>query len=209
MDQLRQDLIVSLRRLRSSPGFTISPILTLALGIGANTAIFTAVNALIFRPLPVERPNELVFLNTHLAHTEFPVQSYPNYLDYRDRNNVLSGLAGYRFAPVSFSRGDSNNARMWVYEVTGNYFDVLGVEASRGRVLHREDDVNRRGHPVAVITYGCWQRRFAGESDIVGRKIKLNGMDYTVVGVTPPAFSGTEVVFTPDIFVPIAMQPQI
>jgi predicted permease len=209
MDQLRKDLVVSFRRLRSSPGFTLAAILTLALGIGANTAIFTAVNALIFRPLPVERPNELVFLNMRGLNNEFPVQSYPNYIDLRDRNKVLTGLAGYRVAPVSFSRGDSNNARIWSYEVTGNYFDVLGVGAARGRVLGPEDDRVRLGHPVAVISYACWQLRFAGDPGVLGSKIKLNGMDYSVVGVAPRGFSGTEVIFTPDIWVPIAMEPQI
>ncbi len=209
MDQLRQDIIVTFRRLRSSPGFTAAAIFTLALGIGANTAIFTAVNTLIFRPLPVERPDELVFLNMRGMNTELPVQSYPNYLDLRDRNQVLTGLAGYRLAPVSFSRGDSNNARIWVYEVTGNYFDLLGVGPSRGRVLHGEDDRVRRGHPVAVISYACWQRRFAGDPGVVGQNIQLNGMNYSIVGVAPPGFSGTEVVFTPDLWVPIAMEPQI
>ena len=210
MDQLRRDLIVSLRRLRSSPGFTFSAILTLALGIGANTAIFTAVNALIFRPIPaVERPKELVALNSRLLKTEFPVTSYPDYLDFRDRNNVLAGLAGYHLADASFSQGDSNNTRAWTYEVTGNYFDLLGVTPLRGRLLHHDDDVSRGGHPVAVITASFWQRRFAGDPGIVGRKIKLNGMDYTIVGVTPPGFVGTEVIFTPDLFVPLAMVPQI
>ena len=209
MGRLRQDLIVTLRRLRSSPGFTLAAIITLALGIGANAAIFTAVNALVFRPLPVERPSELVSINTRSAKTEFPVQSYPNYLDLRDRNNVLSGLAAYRPTPINFSRGESNGSRMWAYEITGNYFDMLGVKALAGRVLHREDDVTRGGHPVTVITYACWQRQFGGDRSIVGQRIKLNGLDYTVVGVTPRGFSGTEVVFTPDLFVPMAMVPQI
>ena len=209
MDRLRQDLIVALRRLRKTPGFTLAAIITLALGIGANTAIFTAVNALIFRPLPVERPQELLMLNTHAHNVEFPVQSYPNYRDLLDRNTVFSGLAGYRFSPVSFSRGDSNNARLWAYEVTGNYFDVLGVGPARGRVLHPEDDVTRRGHPVTVISYACWQVRFAGDPDVVGKQIRLNGLSYTVVGVAPRGFTGTEVVFTPDVFVPLAMEPQI
>ena len=210
MDQLRQDLILALRRLRSSPGFTLAAIVTLALGIGANTAIFTAVNTLIFRPLPVERPQDLVTLNARLAlNSEFPNTSYPDYLDYRDRNNVLSGLAGLRFAPVNFSQGNSNNARIWIYEVTGNYFDLLGVSAERGRVLRREDDLTRGGHPVAVITDDCWQRRFARDPDIIGRTIKLNGMDYSIIGVAPQGFRGTEIVFTPEVFVPLAMQPQI
>ena len=209
MDRFRQDLIVSFRRLRSSPGFTLAAMVTLALGIGANTAIFTAVNAIVFRELPVERPNELVFLNTRSFKTEFPVQSYPNYLDFRDRNNVLSGLVAYRVAPISFSRGDANNARIWGYEVTGNYFDVLGVGALLGRVLHAEDDRIRGGHPLAVISYGCWQRRFNRDPEVAGKKIKLNGMDYTVIGIAPRAFTGTELIFTPEIWVPMAMQPQI
>jgi predicted permease len=209
MDRLRQDLIVALRRLRKTPGFTLAAILTLALGIGANTAIFTVVNGLLFRPLPVERPNELVFLNMRGNNTEFPTQSYPDYLDLRDRNTVVSDLAGYRFSPIGFSRGDSNNARLWAYEVTGNYFDMLGVSALRGRVLHHEDDVTRGGHPVAVITYACWQTYFAGDPDVVGKQMQINGMNYTVVGIAPRAFSGTEVAFSPDVFVPIAMEPQI
>jgi hypothetical protein len=209
MDRLRQDLILALRRLRSSPGFTLAAIITLALGIGANAAIFTAVNALLFRPLPVERPNELVFVNTRGYKSELPVQSYPNYLDFRDRNQVLSGLAAFRFAPASFSRGGSNNAWTWVYEVTGNYFDLLGVGALRGRPLRREDDIRRGGHPVAVLTYAAWQKRFAGDLDVIGKTFKLNGMDYTVVGVAPPGFAGTEVILTPEIFVPMAMVPQV
>ncbi|HUA87111.1 MAG TPA: ABC transporter permease [Bryobacteraceae bacterium] len=210
MDRFRQDLSLAFRRLRSSPGFTLAAILTLALGIGANTAIFTAVNALMFQPLPVERPQEVVTLNAHLAlNTEFPVTSYPDYLDYRDRNTVLSGLAGFRFDPANFTRGNSNNARIWVYAVTGNYFGVLGVKAMRGRVLGPGDDTTRGGEPVAVITAECWQRRFAGDPNVVGRKIKINGMDYTIVGIAPPGFHGTEIVFTPEVFVPLAMQAQI
>ena len=107
MDRLFQDLIVSFRRLRSSPGFTIAAILTLALGIGANTTIFSLVNAVVFRPFGVERQNELVFFNMHLAKGEFPATSYPDYKDYRDRNTVLSGLAMYRFIAMNLSRGEN------------------------------------------------------------------------------------------------------
>ncbi len=209
MGRLRQNLTVSLRRLRRSPGFTIAAIVTLALGIGANTTIFTAVNAVIFRPLPVERPNELVFLNLHAGKNEYPTQSYPNYLDFRDRNNVLSGLISYRIVPVSFSRSGGTNARLWGYLVTGNYFDVLGVSALRGRILHPEDDRKRGGHPVAVISYAAWQRRLAGDPDAIGKTVKLNGLDYTIVGVMPQGFTGTETIYTPEIWVPMAMQLQI
>ncbi len=209
MDRLRQDLIVSLRRLRQSPGFTTAAILTLALGIGANTTIFTAVNAVVFRPLPVERPNELVYLNLRSFRQEIPTQSYPNYRDFQDRNNVLSGLIGYRITPIGFSPPGGNNARIWGYEVTGNYFDVLGVGALRGRVLHPDDDRTRGGHPVAVLSYGFWQRQLAGDHDAVGKTVKLNGLNYTIVGVAPAGFFGTEAIITPDVWVPMAMQKQI
>lgn len=209
MDRLKQDFIVAFRRLRATPGFALAAILTLALGIGANTAIFTAVNAVVLRALPVNRPEELFALNTKLFKNDFPVVSYPNYLDIRDRStNVASGLAAYRIDPINFSRG-GDNSRAWGYLVTGNYFDMLGVNAARGRVFHREDDISRGGHPIAVITYAFWQRRFGGDPAAVGARVKLNGLDYTIVGVTPPGFIGTELIYTPDIFVPMAMEPQI
>jgi predicted permease len=209
MDRLFQDLIVSFRRLRSSPGFTVAAILTLALGIGANTTIFSLVNAVVFRPFGVVHQNELVFFNMHLAKAEFPSLSYLDYKDYRDRNTVLTGLATYRIVPMNMSLGGGANSRLWGYEVSGNYFQLLGVNAVRGRVLQPEDDVKRGGHPLAVITYNCWQRRFAGDPAIAGKKVKINGMDYTVLGVTPSAFTGTELIFTPEIFVPVAMAAQL
>jgi len=210
MDRLKQDLIVAVRRLRSSPGFTIAAIVTLALGIGANAAIFTAVNAVMFRALPVDHPEQLVALNTQTFKTEFPVQSFPNYVDTRDRStNILAGLAAYRIDTINFSRGGGDNSRAWGYLVTGNYFDMLGVGPSRGRVLHRDDDVTRGGHPVAVLGYAFWQRRFNEDPNAVGSRVKLNGLDYTIVGVAPAGFIGTEMIYTPDIFVPMAMEPQI
>ena len=208
MDRLKQDLIVAFRRLRQSPGFTAAAILTLALGIGANTTIFTAVNTLVFRPLPVEKPSELVFLNT-AGKIEIPTMSYPNYRDFRDRNDVLAELMVYRISPISFSRGGGNNVRSWGYLVSGNYFDGLGVDALLGRVLHPDDDRKKGGHPVVVLGYGFWKKRFAGDAGVVGNTVKLNGLDYTIVGVTRPGFFGTEVIFTPDMFVPMAMEAQI
>ena len=145
MDRLFQDLIVSFRRLRSSPGFTVAAILTLALGIGANTTIFSLVNAVVFRPFGVVHQNELVFFNMHLAKAEFPSLSYLDYKDYRDRNTVLTGLATYRIVPMNMSLGGGANSRLWGYEVSGNYFQLLGVNAIRGRVIQPEDDVKRGG----------------------------------------------------------------
>ena len=210
MASLNQDLVVALRRLRSSPGFTIAAVVTLALGIGANAAIFTAVNAVVFRTLPVVHPEELFAVNTQTYKTEFPVQSFPNYRDTRDRSaNLLAGLVAYRVDEIHFSRGAGDNSRAWGYLVTGNYFDMLGVRAAMGRVLHPEDDITRGGHPVAVVSYAFWQRRFNGDPSVVGTHVKLNGLDYTIVGVTPQPFIGTELIYTPDLFVPMAMEPQI
>jgi len=206
---LRHDLTFAFRRLRSSPGFTAAAVLTLALGIGANTTIFSLVNAVVFRPFGVERQNELVSFNMHTSKAEFPTISYPDYKDYRDRNSVLSGLAMYRFIPVNISHSGAQNTRLWGYEVTGNYFDMLGVPPIRGRLLHPDDDVKRGGHPVAVIAYSCWQEHFGGAADIAGKHVKIAGLDYTIVGVTPPAFIGTELVYTPQVFVPMAMSQQI
>jgi len=206
---LRHDLTCAFRRLRSSPGFTTAAIVTLALGIGANSTIFSLVNAVVFRPFGVERQNELVSLNIRTSQAQFPTLSYPDYKDYRDRNTVLSGLAMYRFIAVNMSRGGAGNLRLWGYEVTGNYFDLLGVQPIRGRVLHPADDVTRGGHPLAVISYSCWQSRFSGDPDIAGKKVRIGGREYSIVGVTPPAFIGTELVYTPEIFVPMAMTEQL
>ena len=183
--------------------------MTLALGIGANTTIFSLVNAVVFRPFGVQNQSELVFFNMHTSKREVPLTSYPDYKDYRDRNTVLSGLAMYFFDTLNISRSGAQNTRLWGYEVSGNYFDMLGVQPIRGRVLHPADDVQRGGHPVAVITYGCWQAHFGGDPNVVGKQVKINGLDYTIVGVTPQAFIGTEVLFTPEFFVPLAMSEQI
>lgn len=206
---LRHDLICTMRRLRSSPGFTTVAVLTLALGIGANTTIFSLVNTAVFRPFGVTRQNELVSLNIRTSKTAFPVLSYPDYKEYRDQNTVFSGLAMYRPVAVNLSRAGSGNVRIWGYEVSGNYFDTLGVQPARGRLLHAGDDVKRGGHPVAVISYACWRGTFGGDPEIAGKRVKVGGMDYTIAGVTPASFIGTELVMTPQIFVPLAMAEQI
>ncbi len=204
MDGLRQDLRLALRRLRQNPGFTAVAILTLALGIGANTTIFSALNAILLRPLPVEKPNELVFLNNR----RFPTHSYPNYRDLRDRNEALSGLLAYRITSMSLSHG-GRNARAWGYLVTGNYFEILGVQAIRGQMFGPADDLQPGAHPLAVISYGYWQRRFGADPEIAGKKVKINGLDFTIVGVAPAGFTGTEMFYLPEIWAPMMMQPQI
>ncbi|MGA2588481.1 MAG: ABC transporter permease [Bryobacteraceae bacterium] len=208
MDRLLLDLRLALRRLRQNPAFSAVAVLTLALGIGANTAIFSIINAALLRRLPVAHASEIVSLNEKMGGGVVPTFSYPNYRDMRDRNTVLSGLMAYRFLPASLGL-PGNNQRLWGYLVTGNYFDVLGVGAARGRVLHPDDDLRPGGHPVAVLSWPCWQKRFGGDPAAVGRTVKINGMDFTILGVTPPGFFGTELFFAPDIFFPSMMQKQL
>ena len=206
---LRHDLTLAFRRLRASPGFTAAALLTLALGIGANTTIFSLVNAVVFRPFGVQKQSELVFFNHHTAKVEGPMTSYPDYKDYRARNTVLSDLAMFNFEVMNISRGRSQNTRLWGFSVSGNYFDMLGVQPFRGRLLHAADDVTRGGHQLAVLAYSCWQTQFASDPNVVGKRVKINGLDYTIVGITPQSFIGTEVIFTPQVFVPLAMSEQI
>jgi predicted permease len=208
MDRFILDLRLALRRLRQNPTFSAVAVLTLALGIGANTAIFSIVNAALLRPLPVAHASEIVSLNEQLGGETFPTLSYPNYRDLRDRNTVLSGLLAYRFLPASLGL-PGNNRRVWGYLVTGNYFGLLGVGAARGRVFRPDDDLRPGGHPVAVLTWPCWQQRFGGDPAAVGRTVKFNGMDFTILGVTPPGFFGTELYFAPDVFFNMTMQKQL
>ena len=208
MDRLLLDLRLALRRLRQNPGFSIVAILTLSLGIGANTAIFSVINAVLLRPLPVERASELVAVNETLAGNTFPTLSVPNFRDMRDRNTVLAGLAAYRILPASIGLPGASQ-RLWGYLVTGNYFDLLGVKPVRGRLLLPEDDRVPGGNPVAVISYGCWQKRFGGDPSVVGRHVKFNSMDFTVLGVAPQGFFGTELFYVPEVFFPLMMQKEL
>ncbi|HMD48645.1 MAG TPA: ABC transporter permease, partial [Bryobacteraceae bacterium] len=199
-----QDLRLALRRLAKSPAFTVVTVLTLALAIGANTTTFSALNYFLLRPLPVERPKELVFLNSGRG----PSNSYPAYLELRDRNRTLSGLIAYRIAPVAFSRG-GKNAQLWGNEASGNYFEVLGVQALLGRTFTPEEDQRGAAHPVIVLSYATWQTHFGGDPNVVGKQAKLNGLDYNIVGVMPRGFFGTETIMAPGFWVPLAMEPQI
>ncbi len=208
MDSFAINLRLAVRRLRQNPTFSAVAILTLALGIGANTAIFSIINAALLRHLPVARGAEIVSVNETMGGSTVPTLSFPNYRDLRDRNTVLSGLTAYRFLPASLGL-PGNNQRVWGYLVTGNYFDVLGVGAARGRLLRPDDDLRPGAHPVAVLSWSCWQKRFGADPTAVGRTVKINGMDFTILGVTPPGFFGTEIFFAPDVFFPAMMQKQL
>jgi predicted permease len=204
MSTLIKDIRYGIRGLLKRPGFASVAIITLALGIGANTAIFSLVNTVLLRSLPVSQPSQIFSVAVRGKDDSMSAFSYPNFVDFRDRNQVLSGLIAYRFLPLSLSR-DNNNERIWGYEVSGNYFDVLGVQAVKGRTFLPEEDRTRLSHPVAVISYGCWQRRFGGDASLVGRDVLLNNHPFRIIGIAPERFKGTELVYTPEIWLPASM----
>jgi predicted permease len=209
MGALRQDIRYGWRQLLKHPGFTAIAILSMALGIGANTAIFSLVNTVLLRPLPVREPSQLIAVDGQLRNgTDFTLQSYLNYKDYRDRNTVFSGLFAYRFVVASLSHNGVNE-RAWGFDVSGNYFDVLGVKPALGRGFLAEEDLTQGSHPVVVISHACWQKRFAGDPFIIGQKILLNTHTFTIVGVTAAGFVGTEVAYAPEFWVPLMMAKQI
>jgi predicted permease len=207
LDHLAQDLRFGLRLIVKAPAFTAMAVLTLALGIGANTAVFTVVNAALLRPLPgLARPDDLVALYRTQKSDAFDNFGYPDYLDYRDRSPSLSGLAAHCGASLSFSYGGAERLRGDL--VTGNYFAVLGVRPALGRLLNPEDDNLASPHAVAVLSYGLWQRKFAADPHAVGTAIALNGYPFTIVGVAAESFGGAQTGESMDVWAPLSTQRQ-
>ena len=199
------DLRIGARLLRRTPGFTIIAALTLALGIGANTTIFTVVNALLIRPMPgITRPDELVLIGRTEAGQGFDTFSYPDYLDYRDQATRLSGIGAYYGAPAHLSTGGASD-RVRAGVVSANYFRVLGVNALAGRTFLAEEDGAPNANPVVVLSHGLWRRRFGADSSVVGRRITINAHAYTVIGVAAEGFTGLERNSSYDVFVPLSM----
>jgi predicted permease len=202
LTDLWHDVRYAARMLRKQPGFTVAAVLTLALGIGANTAIFSLVNATLFRHLPVANRDRLVYVHQGEIGG---VISYPYYATLRDVNQVFDGFAAWGGITASLNADDSTELVTGMI-VTGNFFDVLGLGAAHGRLLSVADDVTPGAHPVAVVSHDFWRTRFAGRSDIVGREIRLNGQVFTIVGVTPEGFNGPRVGDARSLYVPMMMQ---
>jgi predicted permease len=208
-DGLIKDLGYALRLLRKSPVFTAAVTLSLALGIGANTAIFSLLDALLWRTLPVKDPQEL-FLLTHGRGTAFDGGvTYQQYRLMHEQQDGGPDLAAWSSAPLNVSIDGSMAPTAQGQLVSGNYFSVLGVGAFAGRPLGAEHDLVPNGDPVAMISYGYWKRRFGLASSAIGRDIAISGTRFTIIGVTPPEFFGVEVGSSPDVFVPIMMQPAV
>jgi len=197
---LLQDVQYSLRSLSRSPGFTSVVILTLGLGIGFNTAIYSVIHAFLLRPLPVHDPGQLVVLATRDKHTEVPHGlSFPDYRDYRALT-VFSGMLARREFPVAANwKRDHQTERLWVDAVSINYFEVLGIGASQGRTF-RPGEARQL---VGVLDFACWREKFGGNPAVIGQSLRLDGSLVTVLGIAPEGFQGTQVSMRPDIYVPL------
>jgi predicted permease len=206
MGFVAKELLFSIRGLRKSPGFSLVAVATLALAIGANTVVFGVLNALVLRPLNVPH-SETLFAIQRASDTTMPM-SYPDYIDLRDHSSSFDGLAAFSIAPVALDTG-SSSYQAWIEEVSGNYFDVLGIRPYLGHVFHRSDEHGANSAPYIVLSYAYWNARFSGDPGVVGQTVRLNGHPFTVVGVAPRDFEGTLLAFSPDFFAPIVNKEQI
>ena len=209
METLTQDLRYAARGLRKAPAFTLVALLTLALGIGVNSSIFSVVNAILFRPLPVERPDELVDIyGRPSTSSEHSTHSYPNYLTYRSETSTLSDLVGHANFFANLSIAGSSDIVVGEL-VTDNYFRVLGVRPAIGRTFAADESSAIDGSAYAVISDRFWRTRFAGTQDIIGKTFRMNGTVYSVVGVAPPEFRGMIPAVTAQMWIPAAMAEKV
>src|SRR5437016_6074852 len=206
MGGLTEDLRYALRQLRKSPRFTAVALLTLALAIAANAVVFNVLNGLILRPLNVPNAQSLYVIGR--ASDREPNESYANYLDLRDRNRSFEDLAAVNIDQAGLDTGN-NPSRVWLFEVSGNYFDALGIQPYLGRLLHASDEHGPNSAPYTVLTYAYWHRHFQDDRGVVGRVVQVNKHPFTVIGVAPPGFAGTALLFTPDLFLPIVNEEQV
>jgi predicted permease len=209
LETLLQDLRFGARMLQRNPWFTLIVALTLGLGIGANTAIFSFVNSLFLRPLAIKNPEHVMRLYAEDSRgRKFDVFSYPNYADLRDRGQTLQAFAAHSYTDASVGLGAGAEDTTGEV-VTGNYFNLLGVNAALGRTLLPEDDLTPGAHPVVVISHAFWQSRLGADKNAVGRKLYINGHPFTLVGVMPEGFKGTYQAFAADFWAPLMMQDQV
>lgn len=205
LEDLWRDARFAVRMLWRAPLFAATAILTIALGVGANTLVFSVVQGLVLRPLPIDKPERVWFVQwsgSAVSH------SFPLYRQLRDRNRTFAQLAGYRITMMHVET-PQGPAHTWGYLATGSYFDLLGVKPFRGRFFTASDDVAPGASPYAVLSHDYWRTAFGASDAVIGTTIRINRQPYTVLGVAPPAFRGTEVFYRPAIWVPMMMQAQI
>src|SRR5688572_20312751 len=208
MQTLRQDVRYAAKMLWKSKGVTVLAVISLAIGIGANSAIFSIVNSLLLRPRPVANPEQIVELYSGDTEQPYHTTSYPSYLDFRERNEVFSGLAAYGIR--QYKLGGANEVeQIWGEAVSGNYFDVIGVQATYGRTFFAEEDEVPNRNPVVVISHDLWQRRFHSDPSLVGQTITLNNQQLTVIGVAPPQYTGMIRGMSCQVWVPAMITPAL
>src|ERR1700756_4360987 len=200
------DIRFSLRMLRKSHGFTIAAVLTLALAIGANAVVFSMLNGLLLRPLNLPHAQSLYAIQR--GNEKYILQSYPDYLDLRDRNRSFDGLAAYNIAEAALDTA-GNPSTVWGYAVSGNYFDVLGIQPHLGRLIHASDEHGPNSAPYIVLSYDYWHSHFLDDRGVVGRIVRLNKHPFTVIGITPRGFNGTLLFGFPHFFMPIVNYEQV
>ena len=201
MTSLLQDLRFALRQMRRSPGFAVTAVLILGLGIAANVIVFGVLDALMLRPINVPHPDRVMTL-THIDQP-YPDFSYPEVRDVRDDNSVFSAVAA--FVPDNLAlEADHVTRPVWAYQVSGQYFEVVAIKPYLGRLLQRADDSHPGASAAAVLSWPAWKSYFGGDPNIVGKTVRIDKQPYTIVGVTPDGFYGTEKIMQPDIFVPMA-----
>jgi hypothetical protein len=208
LESIFADVNFAIRKLRKSPGFSVTAILTLALGIGANVVVFSVLNGLILRPLDVPQPENLFQVVHGNGKAGWTSQSYRDYLDYRDRDASFSGLMAYQIQRVGLSVGKSNT-RSWGYAASGNYFDVLGLKPVLGRFFHSTDEHGPASAPFIVLSYDFWHRQFNASPDVLGQTIQLNQHPFTIIGVSPESFHGTDDFLWPDYWFPLLNATQV
>ena len=205
------DLRVAARRLRHAPGFVLVTVLSLTMAIAANLVVFGVMNAAVLRPLNVANADRLMMIE-HKEHG-YTSQSYPDYQDFRTRNSTFSEMAAYRINDVGLSAGGPSGGglahKSWIYEVSGDYFDMLGVGPELGRMFHANDEHGPNSAPYIVLSDSFWRAHFGGDPRVIGEKVDLNKHPFTIVGVAPATFHGTEIFLWPDFYVPMVNEEQL
>jgi len=204
LDNFWKDLRYAFRMLFKSPGFTLVAVLALGLGIGANTAIFSVFNGMLWRPLPVKNSKQLVVVASKTRDFQFPINlSYADFQDYRELKSVFSDLVVYAPSPVNFG-AQGRPERAWADLVSGNYFSALGIEPVLGRTFAPDEGWVRNKDPLIVLSYKYWQKRFGGDRNIAGQTVQVNNHTFTIIGVAPEKYVGAYYFIEPDFYLPIS-----
>src|SRR5215467_1618406 len=205
-----KDIRYAWRTLRQNPGFAATAIVSIALGIGANSAIFAVADGMLLRPLPVPNPSNIVSLRSRTPNGNFETVSYPDFLDIRDKNRSFENLVAFDLAATGFAKDASTQQQLKVgLLVSGNFFSALNVQPEFGRAFNSDEDRVPGRDAVIVISQDLWKNEFGADPSVVGRNVRLNGLDFAVIGITSESFTGAEHMLHPAFYVPAIMGPTL